>query len=142
LILRRPPNGDYETPEGKIDWLTANNAIDLLGTYPIPLPWTNQPETYINAGDARGIRCELPGGHQGWMIFRKQKFYLSHFVLHTEAGNPTKVAQALLANLHNKYPILDTHIENIVEDDPHLPVFHDFGYLEAFRRIEMCRNGA
>jgi len=140
LILRRPPNGDYETPQGKIDWLTANNAIDLLGTYPIPLPWTNQPETYINAGDAQGIRCELPEGHRGWMVFRKQKFYLTHFVLYTEAGDPTKVARALLANLHNKYPILDTHIENIVEDDPHLPVFHDFGYLEAFRRIEMCRN--
>ena len=142
LILRRPPNGDYQTPEGKIDWLTANAAIDLLGTYPIALPWTNHPETFINAGDAEGIRCKLPGGDQGWMIFRKQKFYLTHFVMHTEMGDPLKVAQALLANLHNKYPILDTHIENIVDDDPHLPVFYDFGYLEAFRRIEMYRDGA
>lgn len=140
LVMRRPPNGDYKTPNGKIEWLSGNAAIDVLGTYPTSLPWTNQPETYINAGDAQGIRCELPEGHRGWMIFRKQKFYLTHFVLHTEAGDPPKVAQALLANLHNKYPILDTHIENIAEDDPHLPVFHDFGYLEAFRRIEMYRD--
>jgi ribosomal protein S18 acetylase RimI-like enzyme len=139
-ILRRPPNGNYETPDGNIEWLEANCAIDLLGSYPHPLPWTNQPETYINSGDALGLRCSLPDGHHGWMIFRKQKFYLTHFVLHTEAGDPLQVAQALLANLHNKYPILDTHIENIAEDDPHLPVFEGFGYLEAFRRIEMYRD--
>jgi len=140
LIMRRPPNGDYQTPDGKIEWLEANPSIDLLNEYPEPLAWTNQPETYIRAGDAQGIRCELPEGHRGWMIFRKQKFYLTHFVLHTEAGDPFKVAQALLANLHNQYPILDTHVENIAEDDPHLPVFQDFGYLEAFRRIEMYRD--
>jgi ribosomal protein S18 acetylase RimI-like enzyme len=142
LILRRPPNGDYKTPDAKIKWLPANAAIDLLGTYPVALPWTNHPETFINAGDAAGMRCELPDGDRGWMIFRKQKFYLTHFVMYTEAGDPIKVTQALLANLHNKYPILDTHIENIAADDPHLPVFYDFGYLEAFRRIEMYRDQA
>ncbi len=140
LIMRRPPNGDYATPAGQIEWLDANPAIDLLAGYPEPLPWTNQPDTYIHASDAQGIRCELPDGHRGWMIFRKQKFYLTHFVLYTETGDPQKVAHVLLANLHNKYPILDTHIENIAEDDPHLPVFQDFGYLEAFRRIEMYRD--
>ncbi len=140
LVMRRPPNGDYETPHAEIKWLGATTAINLLGDYPKSLAWTNQPETYINAGDAQGISCELPEGHRGWMIFRKQKFYLTHFVLHTEAGKPTKVAQALLANLHNKFPVQDTHIENIAEDDPHLPVFRDFGYLEAFRRIEMYRD--
>ena len=142
LILRRPPNGDYVTPDGQIEWLEANPAIDLLGSYPESLAWTNQPETYIHAGDAQGIRCELPEGHRGWMIFRKQKFYLTHFVLHTEAGDPQKVTQTLLAHLHNRYPILDTHVENIAADDPHLPVFQDFGYLEAFRRIEMYRDVA
>jgi len=140
LILRRPPNGDYETPAGEITWLDANSAIDLLVRYPHPLPWTNQPETFINAGDALGLQCELPEGHSGWMIFRKQKFYLTHFILHTETGDPLRVAQALLSNLHNKYPILDTHIENITEDDPHLPVLQDFGYFEAFRRIEMYHD--
>jgi ribosomal protein S18 acetylase RimI-like enzyme len=140
LILRRPPNGDYETPPARIEWLESSDAIDLLGTYPHALPWTNQPETYIHAGDALGLRCELPEGQRGWMIFRKQKFYLTHFVLHTEAGDPLRVAQALLSNLHNRYPILDTHVENISEDDPHLPVFWNFGYLEAFRRIEMYRD--
>ncbi|MFC1997381.1 GNAT family N-acetyltransferase [Chloroflexota bacterium] len=140
LVMRRPPNGDYETPDAQIEWLESNAAIDLLGDYLKPQAWTNQPETYINAGDAEGISCELPEGQRGWMIFRKQKFYLTHFVLHTEAGEPTVVAHTLLANLHNKYPVLDTHVENIAESDPHIPIFRDFGYLEAFRRIEMIRD--
>ncbi len=140
LIMRRPPNGDYVTPEGKVEWLEANGAIDLLADYPEPLAWTNQPETYIHTDDTQGLRCELADGECGWMIFRKQKFYLTHFVLHTESGDPLKVAQVLLANLHNRYPILDTHIENIAADDPHLPIFQNFGYFEAFRRIEMYRD--
>jgi len=140
LILRRPPNGDYETPDGQIEWLGANAAIDLLFEYPYPLAWTNQPETYIHAGDTQGLRCELPDGQRGWMIFRKQRFYLTHFVMHTEAGDPEQVAYVLLAHLHNRNPILDTHTENIATEDPHLPAFWKFGYFEAFRRIEMYRD--
>ena len=140
LILRRPPNGDYHTPAGEVEFLDAETAIDLLRTYPGPLAWTNQPETFLNVEDAHGLRCRLPGGQRGWMIFRAQRFYLSHFVLHTEAGDPVQIARCLLAHLHSRYPRLDTHTENIAADDPHLPVFWEFGYLEAFRRIEMYRD--
>lgn len=140
LVMRRPPNGDHLTPQARIDWLAPDAITDLLAAYPHNLAWTNQPETYINFGDARAIYCKLPGGHRGWMIFRKDKFYLTHFILHTESGEPTKVAQALLATVHNKYPLLDTHIENIPVDDPHLPAFRFFGYLVAFRRIEMDKT--
>jgi ribosomal protein S18 acetylase RimI-like enzyme len=139
LIMRRPPNGDYQTPDANIVWLEGHAAIDLLADYPQSLAWTNQTETFLNAGDAQGICCELPEGQRGWMIFRKQKFYLSHFVLHTLVGEPTMVAQALLANLHNKYPLVDTHIENLPINDPHLPIFEEFGYLEAFRRVELVQ---
>ena len=52
-----------------------------------------------------------------------------------------QVAKAMLANLHNQFPILDTHVENITVDDPHLPAFEELGYLDAFRRIEMYRDG-
>jgi len=61
-------------------------------------------------------------------------------VLHTETGDPLQCARALLADLHSRYPRRDTHTENIATDDPHLPVFWEFGYLEAFRRIEMYRD--
>lgn len=138
LILRRPPK-ENGTPDCSTTWLDFSQALEQLEQYPDPLAWTNQPETYLNTGDAMGVVCELPDGSRGWMVFRKQKFYLSHFVLHTEKGDPAEVARALLQVVHKRFPALDTHTENIAANDPHLPAFWDFGYVEAFRRIEMYR---
>jgi len=139
LILRRPPE-QTDAPDCSLTWLDFDAALDLLGHYPGSLAWTNQAETYLNTGDAMGLRCELSRGDRGWMVFRKQRFYLSHFVLHTEAGDPFRVAYALLRLVHGRFPGLDTHTENIASDDPHLPAFWDLGYVEAFRRIEMVRH--
>jgi hypothetical protein len=71
------------------------------------------------------------------MVYQRQKFLLSRFVFHTEIGNPVKVASALLSHLHQQYPRLDTYVENIHSNNPHLPAFYEIGYIEAFRRIEM-----
>jgi len=35
---------------------------------------------------------------------------------------------------------LDTQVENIPVNDPHLPAYYDLGYVESFRRIEMYRG--
>lgn len=141
LILRRAPNGQYGTPAGQATWLEGAAAIALLESYPAPLAWTNQAESYHNAGDAQALQLELVDGSCGWLVFRKQRFYLSHFVFHTCQGDPVAVASGLLAHLHNRFPQLDTHTENIAADDPHVPAFSKFGYFEAFRRIEMYRDG-
>lgn len=140
LILRHPPNGALESPECNLIWVEKDAAIALLENYPDPLAWTNQPETFQNVNDTMGLVVELPDGSRGWMVFRKQMFYLSHFVLHTEQGDPAEIAQVLLTNVHKKFPMLDTHTENIATDDPHLPAFWKLGYIEAFRRIEMYRD--
>jgi hypothetical protein len=50
------------------------------------------------------------------------------------------MAYAFLSHLHHQYPRLDTHIENIQVNDPHLPGFYKMGYVESFRRIEMWRG--
>jgi hypothetical protein len=50
------------------------------------------------------------------------------------------VADTLLRLVHQRFPALDTHTENIASDDPHLPAFWALGYVEAFRRIEMVRR--
>ncbi len=139
LILRRPP-GEADAPACSPEWLDFDDALDLLNGYPGSLAWTNQPETYLNTGDALGLCCQLANGDRGWVIFRKQKFYLSHFVLHTESGDPSRVADTLLRLIHQRFPSLDTHTENIASDDPHLPAFWALGYVEAFRRIEMVRQ--
>jgi len=140
VVLRRAPNGAMTLPNGKVEWLTSLQAQNLLSKYPQTLPWTNQAETFQNSEDSLGLRCKLPGGDCGWLVFRKQKFYLTHLVLHTEQGDPIRVAKALLTHLHVKHALQDTHTENIAVDDPHLPAFWELGYFEVFRRIEMCRD--
>lgn len=140
LILRRAPNGPMTPPKGEIAWLNSDQSLDALSQYPVHLPWLNQVATFKHTEDTLGIHCELPGGDCGWLVFRRQKFYLTHLVLHTEKGDPVRVANALLTHLHIKYPIADTHTENISLDDPHLPAFWGLGYFEVFRRIEMCRE--
>jgi hypothetical protein len=50
------------------------------------------------------------------------------------------MAYAFLSHLHHQYPRLDTYIENIQVNDPHLPGFYKMGYVESFRRIEMWRG--
>ncbi|HNE05011.1 MAG TPA: hypothetical protein PLT08_10870, partial [Anaerolineales bacterium] len=62
------------------------------------------------------------------------------FIYKTEAGDPATMAYAFLSHLHHQYPRLDTHIENIQVNDPHLPGFQKMGYVESFRRIEMWRG--
>ena len=67
---------------------------------------------------------------------QRQKFILTRFAFKTEAGDPAAVAYALLSHLYSQYPRLDTQIENIQINDPHLPAFFQMGYIESFRRIE------
>lgn len=73
-------------------------------------------------------------------LTQRQKFTLSHFIYKTETGGPASMAYAFLSHLHHGYPRLDTHIENIQANDPHLPGFYIMGYVESFRRIEMWRG--
>jgi hypothetical protein len=71
------------------------------------------------------------------MIFRRQKFLLSHFILFTESGSPETIGAALLAHLYNRYPLIDSYVENVPADDLHLPALLKAGFFETFRRVEM-----
>lgn len=137
LVLRRPPGTPQLEPQGNPQWVEAPAALQWLYEYPAALPWTNQIETYAAANDYAGLRLTLPDGGRGWMIFRKQKFLLSHFVPWVEAGEPSAVTAQLLAHLHARYPLMDTHVENVGLYDPHLPAFLRLGYLDVFHRLEM-----
>lgn len=138
MVLRRPPGLPLLTPTGKVKWMEQEEALDLLCSHPVRPAWTNEMESYINAGDAQALHVDLPGGAgRGWLVFRRQKFLLSHFVLHTEAGDAGLVASALVAHLYNRFPHIDTYIENLPAADPHLPALSSLGFLEVFRRIEM-----
>jgi ribosomal protein S18 acetylase RimI-like enzyme len=137
LILRRPPGLPPVEAPGRPSWLEKEEAMDLLCSRTSRLAWTNEMESFLNAGDAQGLEVKLGMGGRGWMVFRRQKFLLSHFIFHTESGDPQAVGTSLIAHLYNRFPQIDTYIENVPLDDPHLPALQQLGFLEVFRRVEM-----
>jgi hypothetical protein len=74
------------------------------------------------------------------LVYQRQKFTLTRFAYKTETGDPVTMAWAFLSHLHHQYPRLDTQLENIQVNDPHLAAFYQMGYIESFRRIEMWRG--
>jgi ribosomal protein S18 acetylase RimI-like enzyme len=142
LILRRPPGPPAEIPAVKVAWLDRAEALALLDTPPASPAWTNDAHSLANIDKLLGVSLGLPDGSWGWLVFERQKFALSHFVMRTVRGEAAALGSALLAHLYQRYPDLDTHIENIPLDDPHLAAFSSAKFVESFRRIEMHRHRA
>jgi ribosomal protein S18 acetylase RimI-like enzyme len=140
LVLRRAPLRPPLSPEGEITWLYRNDALDALRSYPHPLTWINAIESMENASMFQGFSLKMKSGAKAWMVYRHKKHSITHFVFHTERGNPAKMARNLLLYLHLQYHRMDAYAENFFADDPHLPAFFDLGYFEAFRRIEMTND--
>jgi ribosomal protein S18 acetylase RimI-like enzyme len=141
LVLRHSPLTHAVDPiVADARRLERHDAMTLVGWDRGTQPWTNQSESLFNAHEVSGLQLELADGSRGWLVYQRQKFLLTRFAFKTEAGDPATVAYALLSHLHNQYPRLDTQVENIQVNDPHLPAFYRMGYVEAFRRIEMWRG--
>jgi ribosomal protein S18 acetylase RimI-like enzyme len=141
LVLRRSPLTPQVNPiVADAQRLDRTDALVLVGHDRGTQPWTNQSESLFNAFEVSGLRLTLADGSRGWLVYQRQKFLLTRFAFKTEVGDPATVAYALLSHLHNQYPRLDTQIENIQVNDPHLPAFFKMGYVESFRRIEMWRG--
>ena len=138
LVLRRSPLVQKQNPiVADAQRLDRTDSLVLVGHDRGTQPWTNQSESLFNAHEVSGLRLTLADGSRGWLVYQRQKFLLTRFAFKTEAGDPATVAYALLSHLHHQYPRLDTQIENIQINDPHLPAFYEMGYIESFRRIEM-----
>ena len=141
LILRRspiiPPPDPVVADAQRLD---RTEALDLVRQDRGTQPWTNQSESLSNASEVSGLRLILMDGSSGWLVYQRQKFLLTHFAFKTQTGNPVDMARAFLSHLHHQYPRLDTHIENLQMNDPHLPAFYEAGYVESFRRMEMWRG--
>jgi len=141
LVLRRSPNQPLRDPiVADARRLERLDALVLAGHDRGTQPWTNQSESLANAGDVSGLYATLADDSRGWLVYQRKKFLLTRFAIKTEAGDPATVAYALLTHLHAQYPRLDTQIENIQVNDPHLLAYQWMGYVEAFRRIEMWRG--
>jgi hypothetical protein len=141
MVMRRPPGPTKDDLRGRATWMEQEQALDLLCLHPDRPAWTNELESFINAGDARGLAVDLGSSGRGWMIFRKQKFLLSHFLFYSEAGDAQIVGAALLAHLYSRYPVVDSYVENLPAQDGHLPAMLSAGFMEVFRRVEMHWSG-
>ena len=140
IILRRPPGPSASVPAGEFRWLEREEALQLAGTRPFPLSWINDTPSLANADHVMGLDVTLPGVHRGWLAFQEQKFILARLTFRTLEGDPKAVGQALLAYLYQRYPAIDTNVENVAIANPHLPAFLEAGFVESFRRIEMYRQ--
>jgi ribosomal protein S18 acetylase RimI-like enzyme len=140
LVLRRSPVQPPAPVIADARRLERAESLILVGRDRGTQPWTNQSESLINASEISGLQLTLADGSRGWLVYQRQKFTLTRFIYKTETGDPVKMAYAFLSHLHHQYPRLDTQLENIQVNDPHLPAFYEMGYVESFRRIEMWRG--
>jgi ribosomal protein S18 acetylase RimI-like enzyme len=141
LVLRRAPHLKPPPPVvADAERLDRNQSHMLVGRARGTQPWTNQSESLINANEVSGLRITLADGSRGWLVYQRKKFSLTRFAFKIEIGDPATVAYALLSHLYSQYPRLDTQIENVQINDPHLPAYYKMGYVESFRRIEMWRG--
>lgn len=140
VIIRRAPNELSRAPSSEAQWLEKDAAIDLLPDREGRQAWTNEEDSLRNSEGIFGLQIEMNGSGSGWLVFQKTMFNLSRVMFNTSDEEPVEMMVELLSQLHSKFPKLDTYIENIPVDDPHLPAFMDMGYIESFRRIEMVRS--
>ncbi len=140
LVLRRSPVPPPDPVVASAERLDRAESLILVGRDRGTQPWTNQSESLFNAQEVSGLHLTLADGSHGWLVYQRQKFTLTRFIYKTETGDPVNMAYAFLSHLHQQYPRLDTQLENIQVNDPHLPAFYKMGYVESFRRIEMWRG--
>jgi len=141
LVLRHAPHVPPTPPiVADAQRMERMDALVLVGHDRGTQPWTNQSESLYNAHDVSGLRIMLADDSRGWLVYQRQRFLLTRFAIKTEMGVPATVAYALLTHLHSQYPRLDTQLENIQVNDPHLPAYYEMGYVESFRRIELWRG--
>jgi ribosomal protein S18 acetylase RimI-like enzyme len=137
LVLRRPPSpARAHNLPAEIIRLSYSEAVHLLDRRRSKPSWLDEKESLVNAGNLGGYYVILEDGSKGWLVYQNTVFQLGRLVIQTEAGDPLKVARALLRQLHTDHSVQDTKTENLPADDPHWPVFREMGYLEMFTRIE------
>lgn len=139
MVIRRPPSPLTDWAQLSADTLVQAvmpDAIwELLAERQDQPAWTEESRSLKNAGKMQGYQVQLPTGENGWIIFQHSPFQLSHFVLSPHAS--PELMQALIACVHQQFPLQDTKIENVPIDAAAWAIYQRLGYVEAFGRIEM-----
>lgn len=139
LVIRRPPGKldesqllDNVVSVSECDEAGVRRSLEHRDSY---ASWVEETSSLLNAGSLKGLHVELTSGETGWIVFQRSPFQLQHIVLKPDISHEMRVA--LLQQLHLKYPLQDTKVENIPSDHPRWDAFQEAGYFEAFRRLEM-----
>jgi ribosomal protein S18 acetylase RimI-like enzyme len=137
LVIRRPPGAldpklipamtVQVMPEAEIPFYLAQREPGAA--------WTEETASLLNAGNLRGLLVTLPDNEVGWVIYQRSPFQLAHFVLAPDVSH--EMTTALIAAVHQQYPLQDTKIENVPVAHEIWSVYEQYGYVVAFRRIEM-----
>lgn len=100
--------------------------------------WTNQTESLLNVEDVHMVHMiDHTSETSGWVTYKVNPLQLQRVIIGPDYHSDIAPAHKLLYYLHNQYPALDTVVENLPGDSPHLQAFYDHGYVDAFSRIEM-----
>lgn len=138
MIIRRPP-GKFVTNDA-LDNLTTTTIDDsdiptYLAKRETGASWVEETASLLNAGSLRGVTVTLADGREGWVIFQRQAFQLSHFVLCDTQDQD--VLDAVLYHAHKAFPMQDAKIENVPVGHHTWQAYQKMGYMEVFRRTEM-----
>lgn len=137
LVIRRAPSklDPSLIPQMTVQEIPDDEIFTYLEGRASDAAWTEETSSLRNAGKINGLLVTLPDGETAWIVFQRSMFQLAHFVLAPDVS--THMMHALIAAVHQKYPLQDTKIENVPLEHPTWPVFQHFGYIIAFARIEM-----
>ncbi len=140
LVVRRAPGKlqpDQSPPANAAVLPIDERAIpEYLAMRGAGAAWTEESASLLNGGNLKGFAVTLASGESGWLVFQRTPFQLMHFVFSPNAS--PEMMRALITTVHHHYPLQDTKIENLAAEDPVWPILQQYGYVEAFRRIEMA----
>ena len=143
LIVRRAP-GEPDFPgDGYDAQVTSIHGDDIpycLSDRTEDPAWTEHSASLLNGGNLAGVHVEFDDGANGYLIFQRTAFQLSHFVFSDSAYRDPELALCLLYHAHQQNPMADTKVENVPLHSPIWEVYQEAGYIEVFRRIEMVRE--
>lgn len=136
LIVRRPPAAPPELPDyPPAQPMTEAEIAEALSTPRPAAAWTEETASLLNAGGLRGLRMTLADGEDGWLIYQRQPFQITHISFCDRCSQQMLVG--LLYALHSENPAQDTKTENVPVGSHGWMAMQEFGYFEIFRRIEM-----
>ncbi|UCG23767.1 MAG: GNAT family N-acetyltransferase [Chloroflexota bacterium] len=148
LVARRPPSHTSPLSEEglargarlTIAELEHSEVLALLSERHERPNWLNETESFRSDENIRGLSVGNNEVGQGWVVYKADRYQLTHIVVEALTGDPAQVAASVLQGLHRRYPTQDAVLENLPADSPLWSGFQSLGYFEVFRRQEMFKR--